>query len=249
METTIGTERERFIIDSWSGKIVPAIDLLLPLARVKAAKKGIDKNRFGYELFSGQIEDRTPPCNSIAELKGALKVNDLILKNIASTNGFDFIFTEFAEESQIKKLAVNPFDERHQEIWESISRERRLAASRVAAIHVHLQVTEEQALKLIEICREDVINELSRIGDHSNGNRIRAYKEMAQNNGIPSVFSDIDELLGYIESHNGERNVWDFVRYKPSTETVEFRMFGTTENIEEILFYVEKCLELFSKCD
>ena len=210
-----------------------------------AQERGISPQLFGYELFAGQIEDRTPPCESLNGLRESLVVNDDILEQAALQYGLGFDFSEFAEHYQIKDLVVNPFDQRHKEIWNSISQERRLAASRVTAVHVHIATTPAQAVSLINLCDKDIVGRLSEIGDHSNGKRLAAYKIMTQVESISPRFSDVDELLKYIQKHGNERNVWDLVRYKPSTQTTEFRMFGTTEDIEEIVGYVEICLNLF----
>ena len=188
------------------------------------------------------------PCKSLEDLKKALIINDQILEKAASQFGFGFDFTEFAEESQILNLVVNPFDKRHKNIWESLSPERCLAASRVFSTHVHIGVEKPEVLKLLNFCDEKTITRLASIGDHSNGKRILAYRTMTQSKSIPPNFSTIDELLCYIQKNGGERDVWDLVRYKPSTKTIEFRMFGATENIEEVLNYVKVCLDLFQAC-
>ncbi len=245
METTVGIERERFIVNQ--GKIAPLIGSLLPTIQKIAQERRIPLRQFDYELFAGQIEDRTPPCESLDKLREALIINDGVLEQAAIQHGLDFDFTEFVEDLQMKDLVVNPFDERHSEIWRTISSEQRLAASRVAAVHVHIATTATQAVSLINLCDKNTIAHLSEIGDHSNGKRIAAYRIMTQSKSIPPRFVDVDELLRYIEKHNGERNVWDLVRYKPSTQTTEFRMFGTTEDIEEIVGYVEICLSLFGR--
>lgn len=246
MKTTVGVERERFIIRLSDRMIVPAIKDLLPEAQEVAQERGLNPNLFGYELFAGQIEDRTPPCKSLEELQRALVINNQILKEVSSFYGLGFSFAEFVEASQMTELVVNPFDLRHQKIWESISQERRLAASQVAATHVHVAVSDVRAaLKLLNLCNGTTINLLIEMGNHSDGKRLAAYRAMSQSQGIPPRFSTTDELLQYIQTHGGERNVWDLVRYKPQTKTVEFRMFGTTENLDEILKYTEACLELY----
>lgn len=244
MATTIGIERERFIVDKKQKMIVPAINVLLPIAWKAAAKKGLPTDLFGYELFAGQIEDRTPPCKSLLAVKKALEINDDILNEVSSNNGLEFDFSEFVEEKQITRLEVNPFDQRHKGIWQSISTERRSAASRVAAVHVHLSATEKQAVALLNSCRKKVITSLIEAGDHSNGKRIATYRIMSQSEGTQPLFRGFKELLAYIDSKGGERNVWDFVRYKPSTKTLEFRMFGTTADIKEIINYVKLCLSV-----
>lgn len=68
---------------------------------------------------------------------------------------------------------------------------------------------------------------------------------MARTYGVPPEFKDTQSLLSYITSKNGEKNVWDLVRYKPSTETIEFRMFGATDNKENIRTFVIACEEVF----
>ncbi len=245
MITTVGIERERFIINVSSGKIVSAIGELLPKVQKIAQERGISPKLFGYELFAGQIEDRTPPCKSLANLKRSLRMNDKILNELASQDGLGFTFTEFAEESEIGALVVNPFNQRHKKIWDEISPKRRLAASRVAAVHVHIGCEAAQALRLINLCDRSVIDRLSKLGDHSNGRRIAAYRIMTQSESVPPRFSDIGELLEYIKKHGSERNVWDLVRYRPSYGTTEFRMFGITPDIEEIIGFVRACLNLF----
>jgi len=117
----------------------------------------------------------------------------------------------------------------------------------VVAVHVHLEVSPSKAVALLNYCREGIIENLIKLGDHSRGQRIKAYQAMAETNGVPPIFTNTKKLLDYIEHSGGEKNVWDLVRYKPSTGTVEFRMFGATENIREIIGYVEACLLLRSK--
>lgn len=244
MNRTIGVERERFIINEVSRKIVNAIDTLLPEVRKSAVRRGLSPNLFGYELFAGQIEDRTPVCDSLPGLQRVLDVNDKILSEAGKSIGLDFCFSEFVEENEIGTLEVNPFDVRHQKIWEAISQERRLAASRVIATHVHIGVSQAEALKLFSICNKDVVSILASLGDHSNGKRMVAYKAMAQTDGCLPKFHTFNDLLAYIEDHGGEKNVWDLVRYKPSTKTMEFRMFGSTPNVEEVIEYAKACLQL-----
>ncbi|MBI3337099.1 MAG: hypothetical protein HY005_00545 [Candidatus Staskawiczbacteria bacterium] len=244
MITTLGIERERFIINSISNKIVPAIGILLPKVHEEAKRISLSEELFTYELFAGQIEDKTLPCNSLLSLKDALITNDQIMRKVASKHGLGFDFSELVEENRISSLEVNPFSKRHQNLWYSISPERRLAASVVAAVHVHLAIPESHVVKILNICRRKVIGKLTKIGDHSDGKRINAYTIMAKTDGVPPLFSNFKEVLEYINVKGGEKNVWDLVRFKPSTRTIEFRMFGTTESIEEIIEYAKACLEI-----
>ncbi len=65
---TFGIERERFISNK-RGSIVPKIKELLPIVHSIANEKELPKDLFSFELFAGQIEDRTPPCNDLREIK------------------------------------------------------------------------------------------------------------------------------------------------------------------------------------
>jgi len=244
MNTTLGIERERFIISRSDNKIVSAIGTLLPKVQEVGENKGLPVGLFGYELFAGQIEDRTLPCDSLSMLMNALIANDSVMDEVASQDGLAFDFSEFVEESQITNLEVNPFDQRHKNIWQSISAERRSAASRVASVHVHLSVNECRALALLNACRKKEIERLISIGDHSQGRRIETYRKMAETDGIPPQFHNFEDVIAYINDHGGEKNVWDLVRYKPSTKTIEFRMFGATASVHEVIEYVKACLEL-----
>lgn len=237
---TFGIERERFITNA-HGKIVPAIGKLLPLVHRIARGRGLSENLFSFELFAGQVEDRTPPCLNLEAVKNALLANDGVLLEAAGILGLTFDHSEFADEEMVVAFEVNPFDERHQRIWASIPNDRRVAASVVAAVHVHVSVADEEAVRILNLCRRNVIDRLISIGDHSNLKRINAYRTMAETDGIPPMFAGFSEVMEYIASKGGEKNVWDLVRYKPSTKTVEFRMFGATQRVEEILGYVKAC--------
>ncbi len=243
---TYGIERERFIVNA-SGRIVPAIGELLPRVHDLARAKGVSTDLFSHELFAGQIEDRTPPCKTPQEIAGALELNDAIMNVAAHQLGYTLECSEIVDDARFTSLEVNPFDARHQAIWQAIPLERKIAASVVAAVHVHLSVTEEEAVELLNLCRPEVIEKLINIGDHSGRRRITVYKVMAQTEGAPPRFSSYANLMEYIDSKGGEKNVWDLVRYKPSTKTVEFRMFGATRDIHEVLGYVEACKAVF--CD
>lgn len=240
---TFGIERERFIVDA-HGKIVPTIGELLPRIHQIAHQLGIERKLFSFELFAGQVEDRTPPCRDFAEIKEALSSNDKVVFEAASCLGLSLDNSEFVEEDRVAAFEANPFDERHRRIWATISHERRVAASVVAAVHVHISVNSEEAVQILNLCRKDIIDRLICIGDHSGLRRINAYRMMAETDGVPPMFGGFSEVMDYITSKGGERNVWDLVRFKPSTETIEFRMFGATSNVDEIIGYIQACRDI-----
>lgn len=245
MLTTYGIERECFITNPL-GRIVPSIGLLLTKVHELAEARKIPKKLFSYELFAGQIEDRTPPCSSLKEVEEALILNKHILLEAANELGLSFDFSEIVDVDRITSLEVNPFDIRHKEIWQTISHERKVAASIVAAVHIHISVMEEDVARILNRCRENVIERLVDIGDHSSRRRIDTYRIMSETTGVPPIFSDFASVTKYIATKDGEKNVWDLVRYKPSTGTIEFRMFGTTPRTEEILGYIQSCVDILN---
>lgn len=135
----IGVERERFIVDK-KRSITPAIGILLPKVKEVAKERGVLLDLFDYELESSQIEDRTRPCETIADVRKSLLQNDEILSSAASKLGLDYECTEYVDSSRFKQLVVNPFNERHQQIFKERDYETLLAASQVAGIHIHFGV-------------------------------------------------------------------------------------------------------------
>lgn len=234
---TIGVEREWFITEN--GRIIPKIGMLLPKVWEQAQTNGFVKTQFGFELFAGQIEDRTKVSVSIFDLAASLTENERLLRTVSNSMGLDIFCKDYVTEEELGELVVNPFNERHQKIWAEIPKERKVAASQVAAIHVHISATLEEAVKILNACRKELIDELVALGDFSAGKRIQAYRVMAKTYGEPPLFKDGDDLMNYIFRHGGERDVWDLVRYKPSTGTVEFRMFGATENQAKIVEFAQ----------
>ena len=244
---TFGIERERFIVDS-QGNVVPAIGTLLPQVHRIASEKQMSEDLFTFELFAGQIEDRTHPCVGLDGVRTALIANDAVLLESSKRLGLTLDCSEFVEKERVTAFEVNPFDRRHQEIWKSIPTDVQIAASVVAAVHVHISVSEKEAVRVLNLCREEAVNYLIDVGDHSSLRRIKAYREMAGTDGVPPIFTSFEEVMLYISSKGGEKNVWDLIRYKPCTKTVEFRMFGATDDVEEVLGYIKACCYVSKIC-
>lgn len=239
---TFGIERERFITNK-NNEITPEIGILLPKVIAIARNRLIDESRFTYELYAGQIEDRTAVCNSLKHLRESLIENDSILDEAASLLGLSYECSEYVDGSRLTDLRPNPFNSRHQTIFENISLDQRIAASQVAAVHIHIGVDKENIVRCLNVDRNKLYK-LIKLGDHSNGKRIEAYSTMAGKQQFPPIFDSVEEVMKYIESKGGEKNVYDLIRYKPSTRTIEFRMFGITDNIDEIINYTRECKRL-----
>ena len=239
MDRTIGVEREWFI--TRNGIIVPCIGELLPGLHKACDLLGLPKDLFTFELFAGQVEDRTPPATNTKELLSFLSRNENILYSVGNELDLKFSCVDFVESEALGKLCVNPFSQRHIAIWDKIGMKEKIAASQVAAIHIHISAGLEEAVAILNHCRIPVIDKLVTIGDFSSGKRINSYRTMAKTYGDPPLFNGGNELLSYIKERGGERDVWDLVRYKPSTNTVEFRMFGATNKNEKIIEFVYAC--------
>ena len=197
---TLGIEREWFILEN--EQIVPRIDKLLPKVRKAAENNGSFNEsfeQFGYELFAGQIEDRTRPCSSIKGLMGSLSENEGLLRKVVELMRLEIICRDYVTEEELGELVVNPFDERHQKIWATIPKERKVAASQVAAIHTHISVAKGEAVRVLNACRREMIDRLVKLGDFSQGKRIRAYRKMAKTYGDPPMFKNSAELEAYIK--------------------------------------------------
>lgn len=177
-------------------------------------------------------------------LEQELQTNDEVLKLAAGVVGIAYDHSEFVEACQFSSLQVNPFDQRHQDIWQNLTPDMQLAASAVAAVHVHIEVDQHTAVGVLNRCRQELIDRLTSFGDHTDGQRIASYRHMARTMGVPPQFTSPADVEAYIARKGGEKNVWDLVRYKPSTQTVEFRMFGATPSIPEIIGYARACLEV-----
>ncbi len=242
---TLGIERERFITND-KNEIVSEVGILLPRVKKIASLKGLDEEKFTYELFAGQIEDRSSICKDLKEVEESLRENDIVMNQAAAELGLSYEYSEIVDDYRLTDLRVNPFNERHQKIFDKITMEQKIAASQVAAVHVHVSVEEEEVATALNIDREYLHN-LIKLGDHSDGRRISTYQIMGGKQQFPPLFNSFDEIMNYINSKGGEKNVYDLIRYKPSTKTIEFRMFGTTGSIEEILNYTDECQKLIMR--
>jgi gamma-glutamyl:cysteine ligase YbdK (ATP-grasp superfamily) len=239
---TFGIERERFITNK-NNEIVTEIGILLPKVIEVARSRLIDESRFTYELYAGQIEDRTTVCSGLRDLRESLIENDSILEEAASSFGLSYECSEYVDRIRLTDLKPNPFNSRHQTIFKNISLDQKIAASQVAAVHIHIGVNKDDVVRCLNVDRIELDN-LIKLGDHSNGKRIKSYSTMAGTQQFPPLFDSIEEVMRYIESKGGEKNVYDLIRYKPSTSTIEFRMFGITDNIDEIINYAIECKRL-----
>ena len=252
----VGIERERFIVDPKTGRknpvtgeidartcqIVSRIDDLLPEVWKVADERRIPRERFMYEGYAGQIEDKTDPFTVLDEIRRQLIENDMILDEAASKLGLAYDFTEYVEEERLENLNCNTINERHIQLWKEKDREKWiLPVCRIIGVHVNIETTDDETVKIFKQGRP-MIDSLCRIGDHSDLKRVKTWDTIMQRPAYPPSFNNYEEILTYTRAKGGAKNVWDLIRYKPDLQVTEFRMFGATPSVDEVIDYIRKSL-------
>lgn len=232
----VGVERE-YILTNHAGHPVPrSADFLTAAAQVA------DIGDWGYELSACQIENRTAPISSRAELIEALRRPLLHARCLAESLSMHVTVQEVAPADMT--LEVFPL-ERYQAIRARLPLSVLSAACRVTGTHVHLGVRNiEEALEVHNrLVRE--LPSLIRLGDHSDGERLRLYRTVA-----PDCDPPIFENLAHLEKvaaakgfANNPRDCWHLVRISRHG-TVEVRVFGMTDDIAETCEYAAACHEI-----
>lgn len=222
----IGIEREQFLTTD-DGRYVPLAKQFL---------ESIGSARWTYELSACQIESRTNPQKDLSAVELELLENENHAAMIAGKLGLRILNAEVGDERM--PLDVYP-DPRYQKIAGSISKERLLAACRVAGIHMHMGARNmDHALALNNLFAAE-FDRLCGAGDHSAGERLRLYKAMAPH-WRPTVYRNAEHLFQIGKDENfieNPRNCWKLIRISIHG-TVELRMFGATDDINEIIEWV-----------
>ena len=223
----IGTERERFLRDKKSGLLLPRSALFL---------QSINNPLWTYELSACQVEDRTNPRKNKKSIVDALRANDVAGHTVAEQLGLRLCTDEVAEKNM--PLDIYP-EKRYLEISKTIQKAVLMAACRVAGTHIHIGVKNlGHAIRVHNNLRRH-LDELCAIGDHSGGERLKLYKLMAPN-WNPPHYHGVKHLFRVAQAEkfvDNPRNCWHLIRISIHG-TVELRMFGVTENLEEILEWI-----------
>lgn len=227
MRGYVGIERERFLKNA-AGLYVP---------RAKKFLSEVKDSHWTHELSACQVEDRTDPRNNTLELKYDLVRNTNNGIYAAQNIGAEIITEEVA--SFHVPLDVFPL-ERYKNIVQTITKDRLRSACRVAGIHIHMGVGSiDEAIRVHNVCNA-YRNKLIHMGDHSSGERIALYKEMAPQWSSPHYenvehFFETATIEGFSES---PKQCYHLVRISVHG-TVECRMFGVTPHEDEIIYWVE----------
>lgn len=227
----VGIERERFLVDA-AGVITPASD--------KVLEHLPSDGRFGPELSACQIEDRVGPC-SIQELGLWLEQNDLAINDACRALQLSNKFLEVAPATMPVAVYPDPVG-RYQRIAIMLGSERLLAACRVAGTHIHVGMPDaDTALRVYNgVVRHHPL--LMATGDHSDGERLRLYNVVAPNTRPRPYesweeFAEVARAKGFFEN---PRDCWDLIRLSVHG-TIEFRVFGVSENLYEIELWARIC--------
>lgn len=231
----IGIEREHFLVKP-NGVFIPASDKFLEL---------INDPRWTYELSACQVESRTTPKRDASAISLELLENANNGATIAKQLGLRLINKEVGDENM--PLDVFP-DARYLEIVRTIPRDKLEAACRVTGTHIHFGVKNITHALSVYNALIPCLDELCRIGDHSNGERLKLYRTMATR-WQPIAYENAEHFFetaladGFSEN---PRNCWHLIRISIHG-TIELRMFGVTDHIDEIIDWISHVRSLLKK--
>lgn len=225
----IGVEREFFL--QRSGLIVPIAHEILQSWTHPA---------LSYELSACQLESHIGPCRR-PDIRRELEIIDRAVREAEVRLNFNSAHIEVAPEDM--PLDVYP-EERYINLAKILSRERLMGACRVAGTHVHIGMKDAETAMRVYNQVIDSWQYLAKIGDHSNGERLKLYTDMAPNYE-PIRYENWDRYNAYLDSngYNGARDCYHFIRLSIHG-TIEFRVFGATSSVDEIELWAHKCHDL-----
>lgn len=233
----IGVERE-FLLH-YEDKPDPHADAFLERMALYTEDGG---EAWTYELSRCQVEHRTRPHRDLLELR----------KDLAHGSSQGGGIAAFMQR-ELRGIEVGPADmtletypdPRYAEIAKALGEERLRAACRVAGVHVHVQCFgPEDAVHVYNTLRAQ-LPKLIQLGDHSDGERMRLYGMVVNNLHHPphiESFEHLYRLACETGWANNPRGCWWTIRISRHG-TVEVRVFGATDRIDEVMAYVEAVLQ------
>ena len=222
------------------------------------------RNCYGYELSACQLEDRTErPCK-LEEVKSLFNSNELEIKQAEKELNFSRVYCGTGP----KDICLTHYpDQRYDKIVSTMSQDSLRAACRVTGVHIHVGMPDHQ----IALCTYNKVIKyfpmLCRVGCVDFDGRLDQYQVVVDNLGKKQLYSDRMMLFmkhlvngayyppeyktwhdfyeravvdGFV---NDPRRLWDFIRISKHG-TIEFRMFDSTHNLDEIYFWTSLCLSL-----
>ncbi len=233
----LGVEREFFLADAESEIIVPKSYLVLQSIQDSW------RDFFTYELSACQIENRTRPTR-LEDLPEHLFECDSYLDKVLHGLGLRKLYLEVAPADMSLEVFPDPLN-RYQEIKQKLSPEQFEAACRIAGTHFHVGMPDQKtALKVYN----QVIKHLKKLcamGDNSGGERLRLYGVVKPDNSPPPYdswthFHQVALLKGFA---GDSKDCWFLMRLTKHG-TIEFRMFGVTDSVEEVTVWARFCHDI-----
>lgn len=229
----LGVERECFLTQN--GSIVPISPQVLPLLP--------NDGHFGFELSACQLEERIGPCH-LLDVPAAFLANEKETIEAERSLGFSRLYCEVAPDDMPLDVFPDPTG-RYQKITKNMPKEVLLSACQVAATHIHVGMPDHHTA--LEVYNKVIthLDQLCLWGDHSNGRRLEIYRNMAPDYlPLPyaswEAFHEEAMIKGFV---NDPRKCWHLIRLSIHG-TIEFRMFGTTDDKNQILAWAGYCREV-----
>lgn len=229
MYLNIGVERECFLLRN--GQIAPIAPEIIP---------GIDHPAVGYELSACQLEYRIGPV-ALCEVHANIERMERLIFASENCLGFRHNFIEVAPDDMPLDVYPDP-NGRYQKIAVGMSREVLLAACQVTGTHIHIGMpSHDVALRtynrVVSHCER-----LCELGDGSHKQRLMLYRKI-EPNPAPHQYDSWEHFYEVACERGFEqnpRNCWDLIRISRHG-TIEFRMFGATNDIGQIVSWAQEC--------
>ena len=213
-----------------------------------------DVDAWTYEFSACQVEVRTQPHASLDPIHTDLHRRDIHGMEAARAIDTTLIRLEVAP-------ANMPMDhyrcERYDRLSKIIPPDVLLAAFRVAGTHFHIGMScIQEAVEVHDaLCAH--LSEIAAMGDHSHGERLHLYHQVVSWAmpralvpivGTSPAYGSKQGWLDYLHTAGVDelRSCWDLVRITRHG-TVELRVLGVGENIDEILSWVERVYSLLGR--
>ena len=230
----LGVECEGFITDLQTGRIVPKIvDVLKTL--------GTSAGEYSSEFSACQVESRHGPC-LLANLSSELDARNAYLQEKLAGMGLRVAYIPVAPDDMPLDVFPNPLFP-----IVDLSQDRLLATCRIAATHVHVGVSDHETALRAYNAACDQHDELTRLGDRSNGQHLELYKFLEKRKGWkPRKYASWGEFHAHAVRKKFDtkpRNNIQLIRIS-AHGTIEFRTFDTTEDIAEIESWACVCARI-----
>ena len=231
----VGVERKVFLTDFHGCPVSKSSDFL----------RVVNDPAWTHDFSACQVEHRTPRLPSDSRtLLFALEHGDLAGKEAAVKIGCRLLYREVAPEDM--PLDVYPLELRYAEMRQRLVGVQLSAACRVAGTHLHfgMESLEDAIQRYNRLVPR--VDELVRLGDHSEGRHTHLYQIMA-GGSRPPIYRSAEHFHEQARARGFDqnpRNCWDMVRISIHG-TVEVRCFGVTDNAREILEWVSVTRSLF----